>query len=133
MLDPKLIRQNIDETATKLRKKGYELDTKKFLELEESRKEIQVKTEALQSERNTKSKSIGKAKAAGEDIEPLLAAVGDLGEQLDQHKEQLQAIQSELDRMLEGIPNIPDGVVPEGTSETIIKRLGVGEMSRVRF
>ena len=117
MLDPKLIRQNLEETAAKLLKKGFELDTARFLELEESRKEVQVKTEALQSERNTKSKSIGKAKAAGEDIEPLLAAVGDLGEQLDQHKEQLQDIQTELNELLAGIPNIPDEVVPEGTSE----------------
>ncbi len=117
MLDPKLIRQNLDEVAAKLKRKGFDLDTAKFLDLEEQRKALQVKTEALQSERNTKSKSIGQAKAAGEDIEPLLAAVGDLGKQLDEHKEQLQQVQTELNDLLEGIPNIPDDVVPDGKSE----------------
>jgi seryl-tRNA synthetase len=78
---------------------------------------VQVETERLQAERNTKSKSIGKAKAAGEDIEPLLAAVGDLGAKLDEHKEQLQIIQTELNDLLESIPNVPDDVVPEGNSE----------------
>ncbi|MFN3237463.1 MAG: serine--tRNA ligase [Pseudomonadales bacterium] len=117
MLDPKLIRQNLDEVAARLKRKGFTLDTAKFLELEEKRKSVQVETERLQAERNTKSKSIGKAKAAGEDIEPLLAAVGDLGAKLDEHKEQLQIIQTELNDLLESIPNVPDDVVPEGSSE----------------
>lgn len=117
MLDPKLIRQNLDEVAARLKRKGFTLDTAKFLELEEKRKSVQVETERLQAERNTKSKSIGKAKAAGEDIEPLLAAVGDLGAKLDEHKEQLQIIQTELNDLLESIPNVPDDVVPEGNSE----------------
>jgi seryl-tRNA synthetase len=117
MLDPKLIRQNLDEVAARLKRKGFTLDTAKFLELEEQRKSVQVETERLQAERNTKSKSIGKAKAAGEDIEPLLAAVGDLGTKLDEHKDQLQVIQTQLNDLLESIPNVPDDVVPEGNSE----------------
>lgn len=117
MLDAKLIRQNLEEVATRLQLKGFQLDSARFLQLEEQRKELQVKTEALQSERNTKSKSIGKAKASGEDIAPLLAAVGNLGEQLDEHKQQLQEIQSDLNELLASIPNLPDDVVPEGASE----------------
>lgn len=117
MLDPKLIRQDPEQVAEKLQRKGFELDTHKFLNLEEQRKELQVKTESLQSERNTKSKSIGKAKAAGEDIEPLLAAVGDLGAQLDEHKQKLNDVQAELNDLLASIPNVPDDVVPAGISE----------------
>lgn len=117
MLDPKLIRQNLDEVATKLARRGFNLDTALFQSLEEKRKAVQVETESLQAERNAKSKSIGQAKAAGEDIEPLLAAVGDLGDQLDAKKKALQDIQDELSELLASIPNIPDDEVPMGESE----------------
>jgi seryl-tRNA synthetase len=117
MLDQKLIRNDIDATATKLKLKGFELDTPRLLDLEERRKSVQMETEALQSERNSKSKAIGKAKSQGEDIEPLMAAVSQLGDQLDKLKSQLHDIQSELHELLSAIPNIPDDSVPAGKSE----------------
>ncbi len=117
MLDQKLIRNDLDGIAEKLKIRGFVLDTDAINQLEEQRKSLQVETEALQSERNTRSKSIGQAKAKGEDIAPLLEAVGNLGEQLDAAKSKLDAIQQQLSDILSAIPNIPDAAVPVGTSE----------------
>ena len=80
MLDPKLIRSDLSSVAEQLKKRNFELDVSALEKLESRRKACQVKTEDLQSERNTKSKSIGKAKAAGEDIQPLLDEVAGLGQ-----------------------------------------------------
>jgi seryl-tRNA synthetase len=118
MLDPKLIRADISSVAGQLEKRGYELDVAAFEELESKRKQCQVHTEQLQNERNTKSKSIGKAKAAGEDIQPLLDEVAGLGESLDRAKAELGDIQAQLDSMLMGIPNLPHESVPPGKDES---------------
>ncbi|MCK5091124.1 MAG: serine--tRNA ligase, partial [Gammaproteobacteria bacterium] len=112
MLDAKLIRNELEETAKKLKRRGFELDCAKISELESQRKEIQVSVQELQNERNTRSKSIGKAKAAGEDIEPLLAEVSELGDKLKAAEERLAAVQDELNGILMGIPNIPHESVP---------------------
>ena len=77
MIDPKLLRQSAADIAANLALRGFNFDVDAYLALEERRKSLQVETEALQNERNTSAKSIGKAKAQGEDIEPLLAAVKD--------------------------------------------------------
>lgn len=117
MLDPRLIRAELETVAEKLKIRGYELDTARLQELEARRKELQTATEQLQSERNTRSKSIGKAKAAGEDIQPLLAEVSDLGDRLDAAKQQLSELQEELNGLLLTIPNVPHESVPAGNSE----------------
>lgn len=117
MLDQKLLRSELEVVAAKLIRRGYELNTKEFAELEAKRKELQVKTEALQSERNTKSKGIGKAKAAGEDIQPLLAEVSSLGEALDKAKAENSAIQQQVHQLIIGIPNLLDESVPDGLKE----------------
>lgn len=117
MLDPKLLRNEPETVATLLAKKGYTLDVEKIRRLESARKEIQVKTEALQQERNQKSRGIGKAKAAGEDIEPLLKEVEHLKAELSKAEEQLAAVQAEWEALLDEIPNLPADDVPEGQSE----------------
>ena len=118
MLDPKLIRTDIASVAMQLKKRGYDLDVSAIETLEAKRKQCQVTTEQLQSERNAKSKSIGRAKAAGEDIQPLLDEVAGLGESLDKAKAELGDIQQQLDSILLGIPNIPHDSVPEGRDES---------------
>jgi seryl-tRNA synthetase len=118
MLDPKLLRADIDSVASKLKRRGYELDVEAFNKLEEQRKAIQVETQNLQNERNTRSKGIGQAKAKGEDIQPLLDEVASLGEKLKTAESELNKIQSRLEEILFGIPNIPDDSVPDGNSET---------------
>jgi seryl-tRNA synthetase len=127
MLDPRLLRTDLDNTARLLARRGYQLDTDSFLALEERRKAVQVRTQELQAERNARSKSIGKAKAAGKDIAPLLQEVEGLGEQLKAADEELGTIQDELSDILLGIPNIPHESVPDGSDEadnTEVRRWG---------
>ena len=117
MLDPKLLRGDLDGVAAKLARRGYTLDTAALESLEQQRKAIQVDTQTLQAERNTRSKSIGKAKAAGEDIAPLLQEVEGLGDQLKAKEAELAKLQDELNSLLMGIPNIPQDDVPDGKGE----------------
>lgn len=117
MLDPRLIRNELEATAEQLARRGLQLDTEQISSLEARRKELQVAAEQLQSERNSRSKSIGKAKAAGEDIQPLLDEVADLGDKLKQAQDDLNSVQAELQQIILGIPNIPAPDVPEGSDE----------------
>ena len=117
MLDAKHFRQDISDTAAKLARRGFQLDVEKISELEEKRKVIQVRTQELQSERNSSSKYIGVAKAKGEDIQPLLAQVANLGDQLKTAESELQAVQDELENILAGVPNLPHSSVPDGKDE----------------
>jgi seryl-tRNA synthetase len=121
MLDPKLLRSDLNAVAASLQVKGYQLDTEAFLALETQRKELQLAAESLQQERNSYSKSMGKliseAKAKGEDIEPLKAK----GEQIKADSVAadyaLAAVQGELDALVQGIPNMPHESVPAGADE----------------
>ncbi|MCE8030783.1 serine--tRNA ligase [Halomonas daqingensis] len=117
MLDPKLLRSDLDTVAQRLAKRGFTLDTERLEALESRRRDLQTETESLQNERNTRSKAIGKAKASGEDIQPLLDEVSDLGDRLDAAKRQLAEVQEEWDALVSGIPNLPHDSVPAGESE----------------
>ncbi len=117
MLDPKRFRSELDDIAAQLARRGFELDTARVQALEARRKALQVRTQELQNERNTRSRSIGRAKAAGEDIQPLLDAVADLGEQLKAAEVELAEVQGELNALLLGVPNLPHPSVPDGKDE----------------
>ena len=117
MLDPKRVRSQTEEIARRLAIKHYTFETATFEKLEERRRAIQVRTETLQSEQNKRSKSIGKAKAAGEDIQPLLQEVEDLKRQRGEAEDELRSVQESLNAFFAGIPNVPDEDVPEGESE----------------
>ncbi len=117
MLDSKLVRTQLTEIAERLATRGFVLDVARFEALESQRKSVQVRTEQLQAERNSRSKSIGQAKARGEDIAPLLAEVDQMGSDLEAGKRELDAIQSELDNLLLNIPNLPHESVPVGADE----------------
>jgi len=117
MLDPQLLRNNLTEVAQKLARRGFVVDETRLTELEAARKQCQIETEKLQSERKNRSKEIGKAKAAGKDVSELLNNVSELGELLKSGAAELEHIQNELNTMLMGMPNIPDETVPIGTSE----------------
>jgi seryl-tRNA synthetase len=118
MLDPRLIRNELERTAQRLATRGYVLDTGAIARLEEQRKTLQVRTQQLQNERNTRSKAIGKAKAAGEDTAPLMAAVTRLGDDLKQAESELEAVQQQLNDILLGIPNVAHESVPVGRDES---------------
>ena len=117
MLDPKILRTDTARVAERLRIKHFELDTDAFNALEERRKSLQIDTQNLQSERNNRSRAIGEAKARGEDIEPLKAEVGQLGDQLKAAEAELGELQGQLDELYLGIPNLPHESVPPGDSE----------------
>ena len=117
MLDPQLIRNQLDNVAAKLATRGFTLDSAYLTELETQRKQCQIETQRLQNERNTGSKSIGKAKAKGEDTTALMQSVAELGDQLKAREVELEKIQSELNAVLLGIPNIPHDSVPLGRNE----------------
>lgn len=118
MLDAKLLREEIETVAAHLKTRGYVLDAKAFESLEAKRKGLQVETEQLQSERNTRSKAIGKAKASGEDIAPLLAEVGKLGDDLKAKQHELEALQTEIKAFMLDMPNIPHASTPVGKNES---------------
>ncbi|WP_348971656.1 serine--tRNA ligase [Pseudomonas atacamensis] len=117
MLDSKLLRSNLQDVADRLASRGFALDTARIEALEEQRKTVQTRTEALQAERNARSKSIGQAKQRGEDIAPLMADVERMAAELSAGKVELDAIQTELDSILLGIPNLPHESVPVGKDE----------------
>jgi seryl-tRNA synthetase len=117
MIDPKLLRQDTEAVAANLARRGFEFDAGAYLALEEQRKSLQVETEELRNERNTSSKSIGKAKAQGEDIAPLLEAVKNLGDKLENNEAELQTILAELRSIELGLPNLMADDVPDGKSE----------------
>jgi seryl-tRNA synthetase len=117
MLDIRTLRADPEQIAQALAVKGYVMDISQFVQLEEQRKRLQSETEKLQNERNLKSKSIGQAKANGEDIQPLLALVGDLGERLDAVKAEFATVQEEQLGLLMSIPNLPHSSVPAGRDE----------------
>jgi seryl-tRNA synthetase len=117
MLDPQLLRNDLEGTAAKLARRGFTLDVATLQVLEAERKAVQVETQALQNDRNTRSRSIGKAKAAGEDIQPLLDEVAALGDKLKAAETQLAEIQAQLNAILLGIPNILSDEVPDGKDE----------------
>jgi seryl-tRNA synthetase len=117
MLDPNLLRNELDAVAEKLARRGFKLDVETLRSQEERRKVLQVETETLQAERNARSKSIGAAKARGEDIEPLRQEVNELGERLDAAKAELDALQTAIRDIASAIPNLPDDSVPAGKDE----------------
>ena len=118
MLDPKLIRTEPEAVAEKLSKRGFKLDVAQIKGLEEQRKMLQIDTEQLQNERNTRSKNIGKAKLAGKDIAPLLEEVETFKAQLDKKKQALNAVKEKFDNILHAMPNFLDDEVPAGEDES---------------
>jgi seryl-tRNA synthetase len=117
MLDPKLLRSDPAAVAANLAKRGFTLDVSRLNSLEETRKKWQVRSDELRSERNTHAKTVGKAKAQGQDIAPLLQQVESLGAELAKAEAQLAAVQAQLDEIVLGIPNLLHESVPEGRDE----------------
>ena len=118
MIDPRLLRSEPDLVARNLARRGFALDVAEFSALEERRKQLQIEADRLRNERNTQAKAVGKAKAAGQDIAPLLARAESLGGELQALETRLAEIQTRLDQMLLGLPNLLHSSVPEGSDES---------------
>ncbi len=118
MLDPRLLRTDLDLVAEQLARRGVSLDKARLEGLESERKALQIQVQELQHQRNSRSKAIGRAKASGEDIQPLLAEVADLGDRLELAETRLGEIQREVGAVSLSLPNLPDPGVPDGQEET---------------
>jgi seryl-tRNA synthetase len=115
MLDPKTLRQDLGAVVANLARRGFSFDRERYLALEAERKELQTRVESLRQTRNERSKAIGKAKAAGGDVEVLKREVGELGDELARGEARLTTLAAELDDFLAGIPNVLHASVPDGT------------------
>ena len=118
MLDPKLLRSDPAAVAANLARRGFKLDVERLGSLEETRRKWQLRVDELRNERNVHAKSVGKAKAQGQDIAPLLKQVETLGEELAAAESELTKVQAELDEITLGIPNLLNESVPEGRDES---------------
>lgn len=117
MLDPKFLRNQLAEVTARLNDRGFALDATAVAALEDKRKAVQTHCESLQQESKARAKTIGAAKAKGEDIAPLLQQVGDLKSELAKAEAELVAIQTQWDDLTATIPNLPDAEVPVGKDE----------------
>ena len=118
MLDPKYLRNDIEQTAARLKTRGFELDVDAYNQMEEKRKSLQIRTQELQNERKVKSKSIGKAKASGENVDEIMAEVNQLKEDVQAAEHELSALLSEINIFSQNVPNLPHESVPTGADES---------------
>lgn len=117
MIDPKLLRTELDTVAEKLAKRGYELDKAFWQQVEEQRKSIQVKTEELQAKKNAGAKQVGLMKRNGENTEALMAEMATISSDMKQAEDALKALQEKIQAAALTIPNLPDDSVPAGKDE----------------
>ncbi|MCU7939666.1 MAG: serine--tRNA ligase [gamma proteobacterium symbiont of Bathyaustriella thionipta] len=117
MLDPKYLRNNLEEVAAQLARRGFILDTQKLTDFETERKVLQVKTQELQAERKSKSKVIGMAKKNGQDTSEIFAAVAKVGDELKAAEARLKVLLDETNALLMTIPNVPHESTPDGENE----------------
>lgn len=117
MLDPRLLRQNLQPVKQQLKSRGFELDVELLDTLQQQRKTLQSLTESLQAERNATSKQIGQVRADRQDAQPMLDSVVKLGAKLKQSQAKLADIQDKIQSLYNVIPNLPAASVPVGTDE----------------
>ena len=120
MLDIQLLRTDAAAVAAKLAQRGFVFDSAAFDALEAQRKALQMRTEELQSRRNSVSKQIGALKGQGKhaEAEAAMAEVAQIKTDLEQADTDYQAVQAQIDALLLGIPNLPHESVPAGKDET---------------
>ena len=118
MIDPKLLRNNIEAVNLALAKRGVQLNVEEWASLEARRKEIQSKTESLQAERNSGAKQVGQIKKAGGDASEIMTRMSAIGDEIKAAEVALSELQAELEAKSLSIPNLPDESVPEGKDES---------------
>ena len=127
MIDLNVLRENTDQVKKSLKNRGYELDVDFFHQLEQQRKDIQIKTQEIQQERNNLSKQIGILKAKGDDTEKIMQQVASISARTKDYEIQLQEVQQKLNNFLLNIPNLPHNSVPVGSNEKsnlLLKKIG---------
>jgi len=117
MIDPKLVRNDLAFVAERQQVRNFSIDSEQLSQLEIRRKEVQQRSEQLQADRNAKSKAIGKAKAQGEDAQPILDEVAQLGDALKAAESELADVQEQVAKHMMAMPNLVDDSVPPGKDE----------------
>ena len=125
MLDPQLLRKDLESVKTRLATRKFELDTALFMQLETERKELQGRTEELQAKRNQLAKAIGMKKGKGENADAELAESVGVNKELEGSATRLNALQVQIQDFLLGIPNLPDDSVPAGKTADENKEIKV--------
>ncbi|OPH38940.1 serine--tRNA ligase [Moraxella lacunata] len=118
MLDPKLLRTDLTTLKEKLATRGYELDVVFWTDVETKRKELQVRTEELQAQKNAGAKKIGELKRSGENADDLLAQMEKVSDQMKTAENELRDLQAVITNASLAIPNLPDDSVPVGVDES---------------
>ena len=120
MLDPKLLRNDLDSVVAQLARKGVTFDVAAYQALETKRKSLQLETESLQNRRKDGSKSVGLLMKDGKrgEAEQLKAEIAGIGDELAAIESQFNDVLVELDRILMETPNLPDVSVPEEQVKT---------------
>ena len=118
MLDPKLLRTDLTALKEKLATRGYELDVAFWTDVETKRKELQVRTEELQAQKNAGAKKIGELKRSGENADDLLAQMEKVSDQMKTAENELRDLQTVITNASLTIPNLPDDSVPVGADES---------------
>lgn len=118
MLDPKLLRTDLVALKDKLATRGYELDVAFWTDVENKRKELQVYTEELQSQKNAGAKKIGELKRSGGNADELLAQMQKLSDEMKAAENKLRELQAVITNASLAIPNLPDDSVPVGADES---------------
>lgn len=125
MLDPQLLRKDLESVKTRLATRKFELDTALFMQLETERKELQGRTEELQAKRNQLAKVIGMKKGKGENADAELAESIGVNKELEGSATRLNALQGQIQDFVLGIPNLPDDSVPAGKTADENKEIKV--------
>ena len=125
MLDPQLLRKDLESVKTRLATRKFELDTALFMQLETERKELQGRTEELQAKRNQLAKAIGMKKGKGENADAELTESTGVNKELEGSATRLNALQGQIQDFVLGIPNLPDDSVPAGKTADENKEIKV--------
>lgn len=118
MLDPKKLRQSIDEIANNLARRGFKFDTKTYVNLNDDRKKLQIENEDLKNKRNSISRDIGMAKSKDDDTSDLMKSSEEINSALSENESQLNKILSKMKEIELGLPNTLMKTVPDGKDET---------------
>ncbi|NDC33736.1 MAG: hypothetical protein EBZ63_08580 [Burkholderiaceae bacterium] len=125
MLDPQLLRKDLESVKARLATRKFELDADLFTQLENERKQLQAGTEELQAKRNQLAKAIGMKKGKGENADTELAESANVNQALEKNSARLTILQEQIKDFVLNIPNLPDASVPVGKTADENKEIKV--------
>lgn len=117
MLDAKMIRANPEKVEAALEKRNMPGALNNFLSLDEQRRNLLTRVEEIKSFRNKASQEVGALKKQGQNADELMEKVRQVGQEIKDLDDQLKVIESDMEKILLNIPNMPHESVPAGPDE----------------